>query len=77
LPSDVFDVSPSSRWKWKSDPATLLVPDLVMTFTTPPAVWPNSAPAPVAMTWNSLTASSVMSIAARWPPTCSPKKPFV
>jgi hypothetical protein len=48
-----------------------------MTLTTPPAVWPNSALAPVAITWNSLTASSVMSIAARWPPTCSPKKPFV
>ena len=29
------------------------------------------------ITWNSLTASSVMSMAARWPPTCSPKKPFV
>ena len=34
-----------------------------MTLTTPPAVRPNSAGAPVAITWNSLTASSVMSIA--------------
>ena len=54
-----------------------LVPDLVMTFTTPPAVRPNSAGAPVAMTWNSLTASSVMSIGARCPPACSPKKPLL
>ena len=42
----------------------MFVPDLVMTLTTPPAVRPNSAGAPVAMTWNSLMASSVMSTAA-------------
>jgi hypothetical protein len=54
-----------------------LVPDLVITFTTPPAVWPNSALAPLATTWNSFTASSVMSTAARWPPICSPKKPLL
>jgi hypothetical protein len=53
------------------------VPDFVMTFTTPPAVRPNSAGAPWATTWNSFTASSVMSIAARWPPICSPKKPLL
>ncbi len=48
-----------------------------MTLTTPPAVRPNSAGAPLAITWNSFTASSVMSIAARWPPTCSPKNPLL
>ena len=48
-----------------------------MTLTTPPAVRPYSALAPVATTWNSLTASSVMSMAARWPPICSPKKPLL
>ncbi len=50
LPSDVFAVSASSRWKWKSEPWKSLVPDLVMTLTTPPAVRPNSAVAPVATT---------------------------
>ena len=39
-----------------------LPPDFVMTLTTPPAVRPNSAGAPLAITWNSFTASSVMSI---------------
>ena len=57
--------------------ARSLVPDLVITLTTPPAVRPNSAGAPLAITWNSFTASSVMSIGARWPPTCSPKKPLL
>ena len=37
----------------------------------------DSALAPVATTWNSLTASSVISIAARWPPICSPKNPLL
>ena len=55
----------------------LFVPDLVMTLTTPPAVRPYSAGAPLAITWNSLTASSVMSIDARWPPACSPKNPLL
>ena len=41
------------------------------------AVRPNSALAPLATTWNSFTASSVMSIAARWPPSCSPKNPLL
>ena len=49
----------------------------LLTLTTPPAVRPNSAGAPVAMTWNSLIASSVMSTAARWPPACSPKNPLL
>jgi len=35
------------------------------------------AGAPLAMTWNSFTASSVISTAARCPPTCSPKKPLL
>ena len=48
-----------------------------MTLTTPPAVRPNSAFAPVATTWNSFTASSVTSMAARCPPTCSPKNPLL
>ena len=69
--------APSSRWKWNRLPCVSLVPDLVITLTTPPAVRPNSAGAPLAITWNSLTASSVMSIAARWPPTCSPKNPLL
>ncbi len=53
------------RWNSKTLPLTAFVPDLVMTLTTPPAVRPNSAGAPLAMTWNSFTASSVMSIDAR------------
>ena len=76
-PSDRSLVSASRRWKWKRLPWTSLVPDLVMTLTTPPAVRPYSALAPVATTWNSFTASSVMSMAARWPPTCSPKNPLL
>ncbi len=48
-----------------------------MTLTTPPAVRPNSAGAPLAITWNSFTASSVMSMGARCPPACSPKKPLL
>ena len=77
LPSEVFEVSASSLWKWKRLPWRSLVPDLVMTFTTPPAVRPYSALAPVATTWNSLTASRVMSMAARCPPICSPKNPLL
>ena len=77
LPSERSPVRAFSRWKWNRLPWSSLVPDLVMTFTTPPAVRPNSAVAPLATTWNSFTASRVMSIAARWPPTCSPKKPLL
>ena len=77
VPSDRSLVSPSRRWKWNTEPWRSLVPDFVMTLTTPPAVRPNSAGAPLAITWNSFTASSVMSIGARWPPACSPKKPLL
>ena len=55
LPSDVFDgqrleaLEAERRCR-----AASFVPDFVMTLTTPPAVRPNSAFAPVATTWNSL-----------------------
>ena len=77
MPSERSPVSPSNRWNQKALPCGSLPPDLVITLTTPPAVRPNSAGAPLAITWNSLTASSVMSIGARWPPTCSPKNPLL
>ena len=50
LPSEVAAVSDSVRKYSKPLPWISFVPDLVMTLTTPPAVRPNSAFAPLAMT---------------------------
>src|ERR1043166_915190 len=46
LPSEVFALRASNRWKWKTMPWTSLVPDLVITFTTPPAARATPALAP-------------------------------
>ncbi len=43
--------------KPKTLPRTSLVPDLVTTLTTPPAVRPNSGAKELVTTWNSCTAS--------------------
>src|SRR5262245_1031940 len=48
---------PVGRVYPNTDPRRLFVPLLVMTFTTPPTDWPNSASYPPVLTWTSLKKS--------------------
>ncbi len=56
-----------------ADPARVLVPDLVTTWTNAPPLRPNSGAAPSETTTISLMASWLKVNAGRCPPRCSPK----